>query len=55
MYFDAILDENWHPVFNGTPEETKKFAKTLDTDKKSRYVAIPGKTMQNLSIAEYLK
>lgn len=55
MYFDAVLDFNMKPLFNGTPEETTKWLlKQPDTFLDQVRVCI-GYSMEMVSATEYLK
>ena len=55
MYFDAVLDRNLHPVFNGTPEATREWLHTnhqrVDIDDLQVCV---GKSLRMFSVSEYL-
>lgn len=53
MYFDAVLDERMNPIFNGTPEETKKW---LSENRNNPDVAqvCDGRNMRLVSIDDYL-
>jgi hypothetical protein len=53
MFFDAVLDKDMMPVFNDTPEKTKKFLETelLSLD----HSVCVGKTMRLLTIPQYLE
>jgi len=55
IYYDAVLDDNMRPVFNGTQEETVKWL----TDSASRftdtYRVCVGMTMRLMEISDYLK
>lgn len=53
MYFDAVLDKDSRPIFNGTPEETMEWLKTNQWAHKVD-VCI-GRTMQIVSVPEYLE
>jgi hypothetical protein len=52
MYFDAVLDKDMKPVFNGTPEETKKFLE--ETLLSLDHSVCVGITMHLLTIPQYL-
>jgi hypothetical protein len=56
MYFDAVLVEGYKPIFNGTPEETKKWLETHkdDVDVQKAEVCL-GRTLTYTSIENYLK
>lgn len=53
VYFDAVLDKDMAPLFNGTPEETKKWLETNETDNSVR-VCI-GTSMALVTVPEYLR
>jgi len=56
MYFDAVVNENWDPIFNGTPDEVKKWLLDRPDDEevqKSRVLL--GNTLTSTSIENYLK
>jgi hypothetical protein len=54
-YLDAVLDITYKPVFNDTPEKTKAFVEELQHDPMfSDYVVCDGKTLQVMSLQEYL-
>lgn len=53
MYFDAVLDENMQPLFNGTPEETKAWLENNETDNSVR-VCI-GESMVLVTVPEYMR
>lgn len=54
MYFDAVLDFNLKPLFNGTPEETKKWLlKQPDVFLDQVRVCV-GYSMEMLTVTEYL-
>lgn len=52
-YFDAVLDKDNTPIFNDTPENTKRFLETtlLSLDHK----VCVGETMKMLTIPQYLE
>ena len=52
MYFDAVLDKNLRPIFNGTPEETKRWLETHPVDKETRVCY--GQTMETVTVKQYL-
>jgi hypothetical protein len=52
-YFDAVLDENMQPVFNGTPEQTQEWLKCNAWAIKLS-VCI-GRTMQMVSAKDYVR
>jgi hypothetical protein len=53
VYFDAVLDYDMQPIFNGTPEKTREFLETkvLSLD----HMVCVGKTMELLTIPQYLE
>ena len=56
MYFDAVLDEGMHPIFNGTQDETVKWLQehpSLPVLDAATQVCV-GRNMQLLTVAEYL-
>ena len=56
MYFDAVLNRAYEPLFNGTPEETRSYLQRNENDVESqdeRLVAI-GRTLEVVSVSEYL-
>lgn len=52
MYFDAVLDPDMRPLFNGTPEETREWLE--NESETSSLVICVGKTMKILTPTEYL-
>jgi hypothetical protein len=52
VYFDAVLDENRMPVFNGTPDETREFLRTNENNDGLRVCA--GRTLKIMSVEDYL-
>lgn len=50
-YYDAVLDENMNPLFNGTPEDTKEWLEKNKTDNSVR-VCI-GESMVLVTVPEY--
>lgn len=53
MYFDAVLDKDYFPVFNGTPEETKK-ALEEHPSWADHQVSV-GRDMSVVSVKDYLE
>lgn len=53
IYYDAVLDENMIPLFNGTPDETKTWLEKNKTDSSVR-VCI-GKSMTLVTVPEYMR
>lgn len=53
MYFDAVLNVDIDPVFNGTPEETRNWLKENPNHPEAILVSI-GRTNQIVTIEEYL-
>lgn len=53
MYFDAVLDDNFQPVFNGTPEETKAWLGARP-EEHSDWQVCPGRSMNPVSVDKYL-
>lgn len=52
MYFDAVLDKDTRPLFNGTPEETQKWL--VDNPSWEKRWVCDGKTMNIITETEYL-
>ena len=52
MYFDAVLDPDMRPLFNGTPEETREWLEKKSEN--SSLMICVGKTMRMLTPTEYL-
>ena len=52
LYFDAVLNDDMEPVFDGTPEEVKAWLEANETEF-STQVCI-GSTMKLVSVPEYL-
>lgn len=52
MYFDAVLDSQMEPLFNGTPQQVKNWLKKAELDD-SMQVCV-GKTLQIITVNEYL-
>ena len=55
MYFDAVLDFNMKPLFNGTPEETKEWLKKQTPEFQDTVRVCVGYSMQMVTVSEYLK
>lgn len=53
-YFDAVLDENMVPQFNGTPTETKNWLRQQEIHQTTSWQVCLGKTMQMQTIPQYL-
>lgn len=53
IYFDAVLDENMQPLFNGTPEETKEWLEKNETNNSIR-VCI-GESLALVTVQEYMR
>jgi hypothetical protein len=54
MTFDAVLDDNLYPVFNGTPEKTKEWLEARPDEHKDFRVS-PGHLLSIISVEQYLK
>lgn len=52
MYFDAVLNDLQMPLFNGTPEETKKWIEDNKPPWNLRVVV--GETQEVLTVHEYM-
>lgn len=55
IYFDAVLDDNYSPVFNGTPEETAEWLRGSDPRFTNTYRVCRGVDMQMIEIPKYLE
>lgn len=53
MYFDAVLDGDLNPLFNGTPQECKAWLS--ETTVGPEVQVCIGKTLALVSVNEYLK
>lgn len=53
MYFDAVLDEHMGVLFNGPPEDTKKWLEENETDNSVR-VCI-GTSLALVTVPEYMR
>lgn len=54
-YFDAVLDDDFAPIFNGTPDETREFLEKHGDDENVKSARVcPGKTLQTMTVPEYL-
>jgi len=51
-YLDAVVDKDYMPVFNGTPEETRSWLAENKLDTTHRVVV--GTTLLTFSIEEYM-
>jgi hypothetical protein len=51
-YFDAVLDNDMHPLFNGIPEATRKWLE--ENPEMQVYSVCVGKTMHLVAAREYL-
>jgi hypothetical protein len=54
MYFDAVITDNYVPVFNGTPEETRQWLVDNHDPEATHIQVCVGATLKVISIAEYL-
>jgi hypothetical protein len=54
MYFDAVINEKYEPLFNGTPEETKKWL-VSDEIPDEQLNVVRGYDMRVLTVSEYLE
>ena len=52
MYFDAVLNNDMEPLFNGTPAEVKDWLEKNETD--ISILVCLGETMRVVSVPEYL-
>lgn len=52
-YFDAVLDQRFNPIFNGTPEETIKWLEGMTPI--SDWQVCIGRTMQTVPVATYIQ
>lgn len=53
-YFDAVLNKDYYPCFNGTREETVTWLKSEDIDL-SKYRVCIGETLETFTAGEYLR
>jgi hypothetical protein len=53
MYFDAVIDSEMTPVFNGTPQEVRAWLDTAPDTLK--YNVCIGADLRIVSVEEYLK
>lgn len=53
MYFDAVLDADMRPLFNGTPKETREWLSGLAEPHPSWRVC-PGRTMALVTVPDYM-
>lgn len=54
MTFDAVLNENLYPIFNGTPEETKAWLEARPDEHKDFQVSA-GHNFAIVSVEQYLE
>jgi hypothetical protein len=55
MYFDVVLDKNWNPIRNGTPEDVREFLlEQGDHYKQQGAFVCYGANLATTSIDEYL-
>lgn len=56
MYFDALLDRNMIPVYNGTREEIVILIKQLHAmgDPLDRLTVVPGETLETMTVDDYM-
>ncbi len=55
MYFDAVRSKAGKILFNGTPEATREFLLFhCDYSYSKSWDVVPGRTLQTLSVAEFL-
>ena len=52
MFFDAVLDENFDPIFNDKPAVVKKWLR--DHPSPSKLIVVDGETLRQKTVAEYL-
>lgn len=56
LYFDAVLDENMRPLFNGTPEETKEWLEKNEPVKTDNSVRVCiGTSLVIVTVPEYMR
>ena len=53
MYFDAVLDENLEPIFNGTPEEVKTWLRAHREEISPRSQVCVGESLLLVSLEVY--
>jgi len=54
-YFDAVLDENMQPLFNGTPEATKEWLRNRTESENNNVQVSPGHQLRLMTVEDYLK
>ena len=52
-YYDAVLDNNMQPVFNGTPQETREWLLQRPDEHKDWQIC-PGYRMRLMTVQDYL-
>lgn len=55
MFFDALFSQNGVVLFNGTPEETKKFIRTESASLDKACYVMQGATLSRISMPDYVK
>lgn len=55
MYFDAVLNARYEPLFNGTPEETQTWLKKNAKNRKDIAGVCIGETLKVVTVEKYLK
>lgn len=54
MYFDAVLDSEMLPLFNGTPAETWAWLKEQTPERLEKLTVCQGQTTKFIPASEYL-
>lgn len=55
MYFDAVLNEDYKPIFNGSPNEVKQWLEDNKNDEEvQKSVVCLGRTLTYTSVDNYL-
>lgn len=54
QYFDCVVDKDIRPIYNGTPEETKKWLAQYKNEIPQTHQVVIGESLKTVSINEYL-
>lgn len=56
MYFDAVLDDEYNVLFNGTPKDTARWLRAeLEDQDCSGWMVMLGVSLRNVTVSDYLK
>ena len=56
MYLDVVLDQNYRPIFNDTPENVRDYLIGIrNTEDVSSLIVVPGENMETKTVNDYLE